>query len=487
MTDRPSTPGLLGDRYELIRRIARGGMAEVYEGLDTVLQRRVAIKVLFDKHADDPAFLARFKREAQSAGRLTHPNIVGVYDWGGHDGTQYIVMEYVEGQNLAERLADGRLLPEAAVAVAVDVAGALSAAHQQGTVHRDIKPGNIMLAADGRAKVADFGIARAVEGDADLTETGKVVGTAAYFSPEQAQGLAVDTRSDLYALGVVLFEMLTGQPPFAGPGPGAMALQHVEEMPPLASQRVDTVPSDLDTIIDRLLAKRPDDRYPSAGALLDDLQRFVRGESLAAEKAIAASAAGAAISAHATAVLGATPGDLAPTAILHGHGHGHGPGHGHVAGPAPAPAPPAAHGVADPVEPPRIPTRGGLLVATMAVALLAVIGLVFVLANRNDDAGGVDETTSSTVSLQLPAPAATDGGPAVPDDGEGQEPSTTAPTDTSAPPSTDGSTTAPPPDGSTTAPTATAPTPASSATAPTTAATTATTTATTAPPEADGG
>ena len=221
-------------RYELLRRIARGGMADVYLARDASLDRQVAVKVLFPEFANDPSFVERFRREAKAAANLNHPNIVGIYDWGQEQGTYYIVMEYVVGRSMADVMrSTGRLSPDRAAEIASDVAEALSSAHNAGLVHRDIKLGNIIVSDDGQVKVADFGIATALArrtGD-NLTHIGSVMGTATYFSPEQAQGKALDGRSDLYSLGVVLYEMIVGKPPFTADTSTAVAVKHVQERP----------------------------------------------------------------------------------------------------------------------------------------------------------------------------------------------------------------------------------------------------------------
>src|SRR6478735_1778586 len=277
---------VLNNRYELRRRIGRGGMAEVYLARDRELDRPVAVKILFAEFATDESFVARFRREAQSAANLNHPNIVGVYDWGKERGTYYIVMEYVDGRSLSEVLrAEGPLHPHRAAEVAADVAGALGFAHRNGVVHRDVKPGNVIITTTGQVKVADFGIARAIRDGAqeNLTQTGSVMGTATYFSPEQAQGKAVDPRSDLYSLGVVLYEMVCGAPPFQGDSPVAIAYKHVQEAPPSLKSRKPDVPDGYDAITRKLLAKNPVNRYASAEDLRRDLLRFCDGQPVLAE------------------------------------------------------------------------------------------------------------------------------------------------------------------------------------------------------------
>jgi serine/threonine protein kinase len=279
-------PVVLNGRYELHRRIGRGGMAEVHVARDQLLDRLVAVKILFAEFATDPSFVARFRREAQSAANLNHPNIVGVYDWGQEAGTYYIVMEYVDGRSLSEILrAEGPLHPQRAAEVASDVAAALGFAHRNGVVHRDVKPGNVILTSTGLVKVADFGIARAIREGAEenLTQTGSVMGTATYFSPEQAQGQVVDPRSDLYSLGIVLYEMVCGRPPFQGDSPVAIAYKHVQETPPSLKSFKPDVPDGYDAITRKLLAKNPANRYASAEDLQSDLRRFCAGLPVRAE------------------------------------------------------------------------------------------------------------------------------------------------------------------------------------------------------------
>ena len=271
---------LLGGRYQLRSQIARGGMTDVFLGHDTLLSRPVAIKRLFPEFAADPSFVERFRREATAAANLNHPNIVAVYDWGSAEGTYYIVMEYIEGQSLAELLrSDGPLSPEHAAEIALSVAAALGFAHNNGVIHRDVKPGNVLLSPDGKVKVTDFGIAIAAFGGAEsnLTQTGSVMGTATYFSPEQAQGQSLDHRSDLYSLGIVLYEMLCGRPPFTGDSSVAVAYKHVQQAVPAPSSLGVVLPESLEAITMKLLAKNPAQRYPTARDLQRDLRRYREG------------------------------------------------------------------------------------------------------------------------------------------------------------------------------------------------------------------
>ena len=276
-------PTVFGGRYELHRRLAKGGMAEVFLAKDQLLDRPVAVKVLFPQLAADPTFVERFRREAQSAANLSHPNIVGVYDWGREGSTYYIVMEYVQGRSLSEVIRDeGPLAPAQAAEIAAEVSAALGLAHKNDFVHCDMKAGNVMISPTGQVKVADFGIAKAISGSAaqaKLTQTGAVMGTATYFSPEQAQGQALDGRSDLYSLGVVLYEMLTGTPPFSGDNPVAIAYKHVQEIPEPIGARRDGVPEAIQAITAKLLNKDPAGRYPVAADLQSDLRRFMAGET----------------------------------------------------------------------------------------------------------------------------------------------------------------------------------------------------------------
>jgi serine/threonine protein kinase len=264
---------VLSDRYRVEARIGEGGMAEVYRGFDPVLNRTVAIKVLLPQFARDAGFVARFRREAQAAARLNDPSIVGVYDTGADGDIQYIVMEFVEGRTLAEFLSAGkRVSPVQAVELTQKIATALGLAHAQGIVHRDIKPANVMVTRDGAVKVMDFGIAR-LQSAETAPQTSSVLGTPTYLSPEQAQGQQVDARSDLYSLGVVLYELLTGRPPFTGDSPVAIAYKQVNEAPVPPSELNLDVPPRLDSVVMKALAKNPANRYPSAEAFVADLER----------------------------------------------------------------------------------------------------------------------------------------------------------------------------------------------------------------------
>ena len=282
---------VINDRYEIHKRVGRGGMADVFLARDLLLDRQVAIKILFPEFAVDPNFVERFRREAQAAANLSHPNIVNVYDWGKYEGTYFIAMEYVQGRTLAEILKTNKqLTPTQAAEIASEVAAALGFAHEAELAHRDIKPANILIGSNGQVKVADFGIARAMNSatESNLTQAGSVMGTASYFSPEQAQGAQPDPRSDLYSLGIVMYEMVAGKPPFVGDNPVSIAYKQVHDQPTPLNQLVDGVPRPFEAIVAKLLAKDPKLRYPSAHALRDDLRRFRNGEQVQALVAAAA-------------------------------------------------------------------------------------------------------------------------------------------------------------------------------------------------------
>ncbi|HEX2030947.1 MAG TPA: protein kinase [Actinomycetota bacterium] len=279
---------VLGDRYELEEPVGRGGMAEVFKATDRTLGRTVAVKILAVRFASDPRFVSRFRREAQAAAALNHPNVVSVFDTGSDGDDHYIVMEYVEGETLADLLArEGSLPADRAAAIAGAVAAALGAAHDKGLVHRDVKPANVMLTGAGEVKVMDFGIARAAAHDT-LTQTGMVMGTASYLSPEQAQGHPVDPRSDVYSLGCVLYEMLTGRPPFTGDSAVSIAYKHVREHPLPVSRLSPDVPEDLAGVTMRALSKDVDRRFASGREMHEALAGAAGAAALAATEPMAA-------------------------------------------------------------------------------------------------------------------------------------------------------------------------------------------------------
>lgn len=273
-------PKMLAGRYELGAMIGSGGMADVYAAKDTRLNRSVAIKILRSDLARDPAFVARFRKEALAAAALSHNDIVAVYDSGEDGSSSYIVMELVHGQTLRDLLKSGHEISiQRALEITAGILDALSYSHSKGIIHRDIKPGNVMITDDGSIKVMDFGIARALsDANATMTSTWNVIGTAQYLSPEQAQGLASDRRSDIYSVGCVLYELLVGEPPFSGDTPVAIAYQHVSAHLVPASDYVEELDKNIDTILTVALSKDPAHRYQDAGAMLADVRLAIKGE-----------------------------------------------------------------------------------------------------------------------------------------------------------------------------------------------------------------
>jgi serine/threonine-protein kinase len=364
-------PTVFNGRYELHRRLGRGGMAEVFLARDQLLDRPVAVKVLFPEFATDPSFVERFRREATAATNLNHPNIVGVYDWGEADNTYFIVMEYVDGRTLSEILRDeGPLHPDRVADVGADVAAALGFAHRNGVVHRDVKPGNVIVTSTGLVKVADFGIARAItaSSDDDLTQVGTVMGTAAYFSPEQARGEPVDPRSDIYSLGCVLYELVVGRAPFQGDSPVSIAYKHVHESPVPPRHHNVELPQALEAIILKCLAKNPANRYPSAEDLRADLRRFREGNRILAEPVMT------------------PPIDPGATGVI----------------PAAATTAMAATAAADttyqPYDDDDEPRRSGAFLAALVVLLLLLAGMLFLLAKALG-VGGDDTPAAKQVEV----------------------------------------------------------------------------------------
>ena len=272
---------VLGNRYEILRKIGDGGMAFVYQARDKLLNRIVAVKVLRPEFVDDQEFLVKFKREAEAVASLSHPNIVNVYDVGEDGKVHYIVMEYVDGQNLKEIIQDeGSLEEYTALDIAKQIARALSAAHRNGIIHRDIKPHNILISKDGRqVKVADFGIAKAVS-SSTMTNMGSVIGSVHYISPEQAKGKHLTSNADLYSLGIVLYEMIIGRVPFSGDSPISIALKHINEDIAFTDQDKINIPNSVRTIISKLTQKEPDNRYQTAEELIEDIEFVERNIDL---------------------------------------------------------------------------------------------------------------------------------------------------------------------------------------------------------------
>ena len=392
---------VLNDRYEIQQRIGRGGMADVFLARDVLLDRPVAIKVLFPEFATDPNFVERFRREAQSAANLNHPNIVSVYDWGKYSNTYFMAMEYVQGRTLADILrANGHVSSVQAAEIASEVSAALGFAHKNGVVHRDIKPANILIGTGGQVKVADFGIARAMNAatESNLTQVGSVMGTATYFSPEQAQGAQPDPRSDLYSLGIVLYEMVAGRPPFTGDNPVGIAYKQVHDAPQPLNQLVADVPRPFEAIVAKLLAKKPELRYVDAEALRDDLRRFRSGEHVLAlgpaPGAVAAAGAAGFVVHQATTTSvprsQAAYADAAATTVVPrttampvtGQGNG---GYGNGQPPMLYPDP---------------PNRNGLYAALgFLVVVLLVVGGILLFRSLSKNDAATTSTTSTTVAL----------------------------------------------------------------------------------------
>lgn len=269
---------LLGNRYQLEAEIGAGGMARVFRAADTVLGRPVAIKMLRDQFADDPEFVHRFQQEARSAGSLNHPNIVTVFDVGEDRGREYLVMQYVDGPNLKELIRSrGRFAIADAVQIVRGICAALEFAHRHGIVHRDVKPQNVLIGSDGAIKLTDFGIARAL-GAGSFSKTGEVLGTVQYLAPEQVQGHPATAVSDIYAAGIVLYELLTGHAPYGGDSPIAIAMQHVQGPLPRLRAVDSRAPAQLDAVLARALAKDPRGRYASAAEFGQALARFAGGD-----------------------------------------------------------------------------------------------------------------------------------------------------------------------------------------------------------------
>ncbi|ROS75572.1 Stk1 family PASTA domain-containing Ser/Thr kinase [Cellulomonas sp. PhB143] len=399
-----NAPRVLAARYEVGELIGRGGMAEVHIGRDTRLGRTVAIKILRSDLARDPSFLARFRREAQSAAALNHPSIVAVYDTGEDVGTDsqgaqthvpFIVMEYVEGHTVRDIVRDGHSVPiEEAVEITAGVLSALEYSHHAGIVHRDIKPANVMITPTGTVKVMDFGIARAVaDSAATMTQTHSVIGTAQYLSPEQARGETVDARSDLYSTGCLFFEMLTGRPPFIGDSPVAVAYQHVRETPPRPSELAPDVPEVLDRITLKSLAKERTDRYSSAGEFRADLEAAVNGGHVSAGAIGAvAAAAGLAAGAGATQVMGAEQGTQVMGAQTNPWGT------------TPVALPPDSAGTPEgPEEEPK-KSRKGLIWTLVTIGVLAIAAIIAIIALQGPDEP--DTVAVPTVTADMDAEAA---------------------------------------------------------------------------------
>jgi len=395
----------IAERYSLRERIAVGGMGEVHLATDDRLGRLVAVKVLAAGFADSPDFVERFRREALTAAALSHPNIAQVYDYGVDGDSHFIVMEYAEGQDLAQVIRQhGRLTPGDAVRVAEQVCAALGAAHRAGVVHRDVKPGNVIIRPDGTVKVTDFGIARAL-GQASLTDTGTVMGTAAYVAPEQARGEATTPSSDLYSLGILLFQMLTGSVPFDGDTPVAIAMRHLDEPVPLPSSRVADLPANLDEVVVRATAKSPADRYADADAMAAALV----GHEMRADAATRALPAGEATSVLDLGAGGASTAMMPTVGVLPGGERTAVHPAPTACAEAPASAPPVQRG-------PTVTRRSNAasrrrsgpspVVWVLLVAVVALVGILgYVLLSGSDAPTTAAPGTRPSATSQKPTPA----------------------------------------------------------------------------------
>jgi eukaryotic-like serine/threonine-protein kinase len=268
---------LIAGRYELERKVGSGGMSRVYRAHDRLLERTVALKMLHEHYSQDDEYVERFRREARAVAQLAHPNVVTVIDRGEHEGRQYIVFEYVDGENLKELVGrEGALPPRQVIELGLQIASALASAHARGVVHRDVKPQNVILTDEGRPKVTDFGIARSSDVES-VTLTGTVMGTSEYIAPEQARGESVDVRSDVYSLGVILYELATGEVPYPGENPVSVAMRHLHEPVPSARAVNREIPARLDSTIRRAMAKDPEERFGSMDELIAELETAMRG------------------------------------------------------------------------------------------------------------------------------------------------------------------------------------------------------------------
>lgn len=383
---------VLGGRYELLHRLGRGGMADVFRAFDRVLERRVAVKVLSADRAEDESLFERFRREARTSASLNHPNVVSVYDTGIDDDVHFIVMELVEGPSLVELLqGEGPLEAARAVEILRPVAGALAAAHSQGLVHRDVKPANILFDRAGTPKVSDFGIARVVSA---VTQTTSVYGSALYIAPEQARGATVDGRADIYALGCVLYELLTGRPPFVADTPLAVVYQHLHASPESPSRLRPGIPPALDAVVLRTLAKDPDDRYAHMDELRADLERLAAGMPPVAASDGELDRTRPLTGAAETAVIGAVGAASDPTAVV-----------------PPPPVTAREEVFAPPPERSRAATV--IIIAAIALVLAALAAYLVVALTRNEEppplpvAPSPVESPSLTPTRQSPRPPKT--------------------------------------------------------------------------------